>query len=157
MICMIKSAYSMLDNNVITWAPMSFLILGQLKELLDPEYPIGLVDLGILKMETICNTSQGWSNLTLNTIVFFPTYGLCKLAPLLGITLYVSIFKRLVITMLFKLNNEKWFVVFKIQVTKQDHQGGDIISKQLNDPERLSAALENEAIRGEVLKCWPLL
>jgi len=59
--------------------------------------------------------------------------------------------------MLFKLNNEKWFVVFKIQVTKQDHQGGDIISKQLNDPERLSAALENEAIRGEVLKCWPLL
>ena len=54
---------------------------------------------------------------------------------------------------LFKLVITNWFVHFKVKLTNKDHKIGENITKQLNDKERLSAALENKSIRISVLKC----
>lgn len=49
--------------------------------------------------------------------------------------------------------NPKWLMNFKITIDKQYHTAAENITKQLNDKERLSAALENNAIRLSVLRC----
>jgi len=142
-----------MDNKIITWTPIGFLVLSQLKELLDPEYPIELVNLGILKIEKIENKGNNWSQVTLIGLEFLPTYGQCKMAPLLGITLFAAVFKRWLILLVMKIKNKRWLVFYKIKVSKKDHHSGEIITQQLNDQERLSAALENTAIRLAILNC----
>ena len=54
---------------------------------------------------------------------------------------------------LIKIVNNKWVIKFKIFLPQKNHTVGNSITKQLNDMERLSAALENNSIRLSILKC----
>jgi len=140
-------------NYIISWAPLGFSIFFQLFEIIDPEFPIVLIKLKVLKLEFIKILFYIPFQKLVYSISFFPTFGKCKLAPLLGITLFSTYFKKTTMKKLFKLVIAKWFVHFKVKLTNKDHKNGENITKQLNDKERLSAALENKSIRISVLKC----
>lgn len=141
----------------ISWIPIGFVILSQLNWIIDPEYPILIIDLEILKLESIIIKNKIFSQLVSYEISFFPTYGQCKLAPLLGISIIMSILKKSTLKKAFKQTNKKWSLNFKIILTNKNHTAGENITKQLNDRERLSAALENSSIRLSVLKCMKLI
>lgn len=140
-------------NSVLSWVPLGFLILYQLAEIIDPEFPLLLPRLKILILQGITVNTKIYSQAITFTIFFFPTYGQCKLAPLLGINILSSLFKRFTTKTFVKINNEKWLINLKIKLTNRNHDVGENITKQLNDRERLSAALENNFIRLSVLKC----
>lgn len=140
-------------NFLISWAPIGFAIFGQLIKIIDPEFPITLVKLKVIKIEFITIFTHISSQKLVYTISFFPTYGKCKLAPLLGITLFSVYFKKSTLKKLFKLGNKNWYIFFKVKLANKDHKIGENITKQLNDEERLSAAMENKFIRLSILKC----
>lgn len=129
------------------------MIYNNLAEIIDPEYPISLSDLRILKLEGIFVYNQIPSFLTIYTVSFFPTYGQCKLAPLVGISLNMFLHNRLTLKKLVKTSQKNWLTVFKTNLDNKYHTTGKNISKQLSDTERLSAAFENNYIRHSVLKC----
>lgn len=137
----------------ISWAPINFLIFNHLTKTVDPEYPLTLSDLGILKLEHIEVVNQNSSYLTIQKISFFPTFGQCKLAPLLGITIFFLIQSKITIKKLVKIYHRNWLPVFKINLDNNVHAIGENITRQLNDTERLSAALENNSIRLSALRC----
>jgi len=137
----------------ISWAPISFLIFSNLAEIIDPEYPISFSDLKILKLEGIFICNQISSFLTTCVVSFFPTYGQCKLAPLVGISLNMFLHNRLTLKNLFKISQKNWLTVYKTNLDNSNHATGKNISRQLGDTERLSAAFENNYIRLSVLKC----
>jgi len=141
----------------ISWIPIGFVLLSQLNWIIDPEYPILIFDLEILKLESIIIKNKIFSQLVSYEISFFPTYGQCKLAPLLGISIIMAILKKSTLKKAFKQTNKKWSLNFKITLTDKKHTAGENITKQLNDRERLSAALENSSIRLSVLKCMKLI
>ena len=97
--------------------------------------------------------NQTSSSLTIQKISFFPTFGQCKLAPLLGITIFFLIQSKITIKKLVKIYHRKWLPVFTINLDNNVHTIGKNITRQLNDTERLSAALENNSIRLSALKC----
>jgi hypothetical protein len=140
-------------SDIISWAPIGFSIFFQLVEIIDPEFPIVLIKLKVLKLEFIKILIYIPFQKLIYSISFFPTYGKCKLAPLIGITLFSAFFKKTTIKKLFKLLITSWFIHFKVKLANRDHKTGENITKQLNDKERLSAALENKFIRISVLKC----
>jgi hypothetical protein len=148
-----NTASIILYPNLVTWVPIGFSILGQLCDIIDPEYPIDLVCLEVLILEAIEIVPKPSSRITIHTIYFFPTYGQCKLAPLLGISINLTLFQKSTINQLVSMYNPKWLMNFKITIDKQYHTAAENITKQLNDKERLSAALENNAIRLSVLRC----
>jgi len=149
----IKNNKNFLPNYLISWAPLGFSIFFQLFEIIDPEFPIVLINLKVLKLEFIKILFYIPSQKLVYSISFFPTYGKCKLAPLIGITLFSAYFKKNTMKKLVKLVITNWFIHFKVKLTNKDHKIGENITKQLNDKERLSAALENRSIRISVLKC----
>jgi|EP00802_Teleaulax_amphioxeia_P004232 hypothetical protein len=140
-------------NVLISWAPIGFSIFNQLNKIIDPEFPIILVKLKVIKIEFIQIFTYIPSQKLVYSISFFPTYGKCKLAPLLGINLFSSYFKRSTLKKLFKLTTKNWFIHFKVKLANKDHKIGENITKQLNDKERLSAAIENKFIRLSILNC----
>jgi hypothetical protein len=149
----IKNDFKFSIIRSVSWIPIGFFILSQLNSIIDPEYPILIFDLEILKLESIIIKNKIFSQLVSYEISFFPTYGQCKLAPLLGISIIMSILKKSTLKKAFKQINKKWSLNFKIILTNENHSTGENITKQLNDRERLSAALENSSIRLSVLKC----
>lgn len=142
-----------LPNYIISWAPIGFTIFFQLDEIIDPEFPILLIKLRVLKLEFIKILFYIPFQKLVYSISFFPTYGKCKLAPLIGIILFSTYFKKITMKKLIKLVFTSWFIHFKVKLANNDHTIGENITKQLNDKERLSAALENKSIRISVLKC----
>ena len=140
-------------NFLISWAPIGFSIFCQLIKIIDPEFPIILVKLKVIKIEFIKIYTHIPSQKLVYSISFFPTYGKCKLAPLLGITLFSAYFKKSTLNKLFKLTVRNWFIHFKVKLANKDHKIGENITKQLNDKERLSSAIENKFIRLSILKC----
>jgi len=140
-------------TTVLSWAPFGFTVLCELDDIIDPEFPFSLTELNILKLESIEIIIRTSSSLLIYLIPFYPTYGQCKLAPLIGIVTITSIFRFLSLIKLARSNNDKWLVNFKVNLSSDDHKIGENITKQINDKERLSAALENRSIRLSILKC----
>lgn len=140
-------------NTILSWVPSGFVILCELDDIIDPEFPFPLTELNILKLESIEVITRTSSSSLIYLIPFFPTYGQCKLAPLIGIVTITSMFRFLSLIKLARLNNDKWLIIFKVNLSDDDHKIGENITKQINDKERLSAALENKSIRLSILKC----
>ena len=142
-----------IKKKILTWAPLGFSIINQFDSIIDPEYPMILSELKIIKLERIIITSKLSSRSIVCNLSFFPTYGQCKLAPLIGIAIAIYTLKISSMKKLIKIFNNKWVIKFKIFLPQKNHTVGNSITKQLNDMERLSAALENNSIRLSILKC----
>jgi metal-sulfur cluster biosynthetic enzyme len=111
-----------------------FDVYQMIADIRDPEHPHTLADLGIVDDENITVIHSPPSTVRIN-VTFTPTVGHCSLASLIGLCIREKIRRELV-------------EPFKLQVCVAEgtHDSEEDINKQLNDKERVCAAMENEAL-----------
>lgn len=113
-------------------------VFDHIRNLNDPEHPLTLEQLSVVSVEQIRVQDPG------NTVLvqFTPTIPHCSMATLIGLCIRVKLLrtlpKRLKVT---------------IEIYPGSHQSELVINKQLNDKERVAAALENKHLLDVVSKC----
>jgi metal-sulfur cluster biosynthetic enzyme len=113
-------------------------IFEMIRYLNDPEHPLTLEQLNVVSI-----TNISVENKTKNIeILFTPTIPHCSMATLIGLCIRVKILRSL---------SNQYKVTIK--VFPGTHQSEDSINKQLNDKERVAAALENIHLLDAVNKC----
>ncbi|OQR86061.1 hypothetical protein ACHHYP_11042 [Achlya hypogyna] len=109
-----------------------------LRHLNDPEHPLTLEQLKVMTLENIY-VDDAASRVK---VQFTPTIPHCSMATLIGLCIRVKLLRSL----------PKRFKV-DIRITPGTHITEDAINKQLNDKERVAAALENAHLLNVVNKC----
>jgi metal-sulfur cluster biosynthetic enzyme len=104
----------------------------------DPEHPLTLEQLNVAQLSLV-TCSDAASTIDLN---FTPTIPQCGMATLIGLCLRVKLIRSL--PRRFKVS---------IRITPGSHASEAEINKQLNDKERVAAALENAHLLEVVNKC----
>jgi metal-sulfur cluster biosynthetic enzyme len=122
------------DNIVDDWSESELFDL--LRNINDPEHPLTLEQLNVIRPELIK------INKNLITINFTPTIPHCSMATLIGLSIRVQLIRT--IPERFKVD---------IKVTEGTHQSEGQVNKQLNDKERVAAALENTHLLKVVNQC----
>ena len=102
------------------------------------EHPLTLEQLKVLQLSNI--QVDDHSNTV--CIYFTPTIPHCSMATLIGLCIRVKLLRSL--PSRFKV---------RILISPGSHQSESAINKQLNDKERVAAALENSHLLGVVNKC----
>ena len=110
-------------------------IFDMLRNIDDPEHPLTLEQLSVVKPNLIKVADN------LVNVQFTPTIPNCSMATLIGLMIRVKLERSL--PMRFKVD-------VKIEAGKHDQEKD--INKQLNDKERVLAALENAGLVGMVNK-----
>ena len=113
-------------------------IFDLLRTINDPEHPLTLEELKVCQLELITLNNEK-SEINLN---FTPTIPHCSMATLIGLCIRVKLIRSLPAR--FKI---------KIEITPGSHSTEEQINKQLNDKERVAAALENNHLLEIVNKC----
>lgn len=113
-------------------------IFEHIRHLNDPEHPLTLEQLKVLCVEDILvdNTNK------FVTVYFTPTIPHCSMATLIGLSIRVKLLRSL---------SQRYKVTVKI--SPGTHQSEEAVNKQLNDKERVAAALENVHLLDVVNKC----
>jgi len=112
----------------------------------DPEKPFSLEDLDVVQEELISVSKEGqhreqpWVSATVR---FKPTVPHCSLATLIGLCLRTRLERTL----------PAGSVKLDILVLEGSHQTASEVSKQINDKERVAAAMENPNLRATVEEC----
>ncbi|KAF8515871.1 transcription-related protein [Gautieria morchelliformis] len=111
-------------------------VFDLIRSISDPEHPLSLEELAVVSAPQIkvshCNVS----------IEFTPTVPHCGLSTLIGLSIRVRLLRSL--PNRFKVD---------IKVKPGSHQSEESVNKQLNDKERVAAALENSALLDVVEQC----
>lgn len=107
----------------------------------DPEKPETLEELDVVKEECV-EVKRFNGDEYLIKIIFIPTVPHCSLASLIGLCLRSKLEKCL--PEKFKLD---------IFIKEGTHSTADEINKQINDKERIAAAMENPNLRTLVNRC----
>ncbi|OMO56906.1 hypothetical protein CCACVL1_26182 [Corchorus capsularis] len=115
-----------------------FSILNFVRDIRDPEHPYSLEQLSVLSEESITVDEK----LGRILITFTPTIQHCSMATVIGLCLRVKL--KECFPPHFKLD---------IKVAPGSHADEDSVNKQLNDKERVAAALENPNLRQLVDEC----
>ncbi|KAM7430046.1 Cytosolic iron-sulfur assembly component 2A [Porites harrisoni] len=108
---------------------------------MDPELPQTLEELSVIEEEFI-EIHQTGNDEYIIKIEFKPTAPHCSLATLIGLCLRVKLERSLPYK--FKLD---------IFLSKGTHSTEDEINKQINDKERIAAAMENPNLKKIVEEC----
>uniref|UniRef100_K3WKJ9 MIP18 family-like domain-containing protein n=1 Tax=Globisporangium ultimum (strain ATCC 200006 / CBS 805.95 / DAOM BR144) TaxID=431595 RepID=K3WKJ9_GLOUD len=109
-----------------------------LRHINDPEHPLTLEQLKVMSLENIhVDDKKG-----LVKVFFTPTIPHCSMATLIGLCLRVKLLRSL--PSRFKVD---------ILITPGTHSSEAAVNKQLNDKERVAAALENSHLLHVVNKC----
>ena len=120
-------------------------IYDLIREIRDPEHPLSLEALGVVNLENIKVTDSidedGRKNDTISVIIT-PTIPHCSLATLIGLSIHTQLKRTL---------PER----FKVKVTIEEgtHEQEDQLNRQLNDKERVFAALENKNLLKVINQC----
>ncbi|GAA97803.1 uncharacterized protein L969DRAFT_89651 [Mixia osmundae IAM 14324] len=114
-------------------------IFDLLRSITDPEHPLTLEQLAVVSSSQITVTHGARPHVL---VEFTPTIPHCSMATLIGLTLRVRLLRAL---------PERFKV--DIRVRKGSHQSENAVNKQLNDKERVAAALENQHLLGVVHQC----
>ncbi|KAG9104165.1 Cytosolic iron-sulfur assembly component 2B [Ceratobasidium sp. 370] len=111
-------------------------IFDLLRSINDPEHPLTLEQLKVVSAEQI--------TVSPNHILvrFTPTIPHCSMATLIGLSMRVRLLRSLP-------NRYK----VDIMIQEGTHQSENAVNKQLNDKERVAAALENSHLLGVVEQC----
>ena len=123
-------------------------IFDSLRNLNDPEHPLTLEQLNVCQLQLIQVIDTAKQSLV--HIRFTPTIPHCGMATLIGLSIRVKMLRAL---------PSRFKVI--VEITSGTHASEYAINKQLNDKERVSAALENETLLDVVNKCiaktdnWP--
>ena len=104
----------------------------------DPEHPYTLEQLHVIVSDQITVDDRG------NTVLieFTPTIPHCTMATLIGLCIRVRLMRCL---------SRRFKII--VRVTQGSHQSEDQVNRQLNDKERVAAALENQQLLGVVNQC----
>ncbi len=113
-------------------------IFEHIRNLNDPEHPLTLEQLNVVSVENVKVEDPG----DYVYVQFTPTIPHCSMATLIGLTIRVKLLR--VLPMRFKVI---------VKISPGTHQSEIAINKQLNDKERVAAALENKHLLGVVNKC----
>ncbi|EGF78012.1 hypothetical protein BATDEDRAFT_13575 [Batrachochytrium dendrobatidis JAM81] len=104
-------------------------IFELIRNINDPEHPLTLEQLNVARQDLVTVTNNTNSIL----VRFTPTIPHCSMATLIGLCIRVRLLRSL--PSKFKVD---------IIVTEGTHQSEMAVNKQLNDKERVAAALENK-------------
>ena len=113
-------------------------VFDHIRNLNDPEHPLTLEQLNVVSLENVEVKDPG----NFVYVQFTPTIPHCSMATLIGLTIRVKLLRVL---------PTRFKVIVKI--SPGTHQSEMAINKQLNDKERVAAALENKHLLGVVNKC----
>lgn len=113
-------------------------IFDLIRDIKDPEHPLTLEELNVVREDQITLGSDGKSV----TVEFSPTISRCSLAPLIGISIIVKMIRTL-----------PEYLKIDVRISSGSHESEDAYNKQLNDKERVAAALENSGVIGVINKC----
>ena len=113
-------------------------VFEHIRHLNDPEHPLTLEQLNVVSVQNITVNDIG------NTVFvqFTPTIPHCSMATLIGLCIRVKLLRSL--PSRFKV---------KVEIYPGAHQQEHQVNKQLNDKERVAAALENNHLLDVVNKC----
>ncbi|KAH3837024.1 cytosolic iron-sulfur assembly component 2A-like [Dreissena polymorpha] len=112
-----------------------------IKDIRDPEKPQTLEELNVIQESNVL--VQQFSEDTIHVkIIFVPTVPHCSLASLIGLCLRQKL--------LTELPNKHKLDIF---IKEGSHDTADEINKQINDKERIAAAMENPNLRKLVNEC----
>ena len=103
-------------------------IFSHIKDINDPEHPYSLEQLAVVSEENV-RVEDEFSRLT---VFFTPTVEHCSMATLIGLSIRVKLMR--VLPKRFKVD---------VKVSKGSHASEAQVNKQLQDKERVAAALEN--------------
>ncbi|XP_037908518.1 MIP18 family protein galla-1 isoform X2 [Hermetia illucens] len=117
-------------------------IYDALRTIRDPEKPHTLEDLNVVYEDGIFVQNPTKSNVYVVRIEFNPTVPHCSLATLIGLCIRIKIERSLP-------HNIK----LDIYIKKGAHSTEIEINKQINDKERIAAAMENPNLRELVENC----
>ncbi len=115
-----------------------------IKDVADPEKPYTLEQLEVVKEELVRVTKRGGGeDAFVASVGFVPTIPHCSLATLIGLCLRTKLERALPVGV-FK---------FDLYVVPGSHHTAEEITKQINDKERVAAAMENPSLRETVEQC----
>ncbi|KAG2191483.1 hypothetical protein INT46_001034 [Mucor plumbeus] len=113
-------------------------VFDLIRSISDPEHPLTLEQLNVTQFDHI-----EVNNVTNKVLIeFTPTIPHCSMATLIGLCIRVRLLRSLPDR--FKVD---------IRVRKGTHQSEGAVNKQLNDKERVAAALENNHLLEVVNQC----
>lgn len=130
-----------LDPETLEWKETIFDLIRRIR---DPEKPETLEELEVVREELVVVAKRPGGNKTFTvTVGFVPTVPHCSLATLIGLCLTV------------KLGRDLPPGLFKIDlfIRPDSHDSAEEITKQINDKERVSAAMENPNLASTVEEC----
>ncbi|PWN98296.1 hypothetical protein FA09DRAFT_329896 [Tilletiopsis washingtonensis] len=122
----------------------SFEVYDLVRSISDPEHPLTLEQLAVVNAQHISVDEGDAAKGRLPTVLleFTPTIPHCSMATLIGLALRVRLLRAL--PPRYKVD---------IRVREGTHQSEKAVNKQLNDKERVAAALENQHLLGVVADC----
>ncbi|KAJ1019398.1 hypothetical protein NDA16_004515 [Ustilago loliicola] len=119
-------------------------IYDLIRSIADPEHPLTLEQLAVVNANhiTVSHGDNATNKLPHVLLEFTPTIPHCSMATLIGLSLRVRLLRALPDR--FKVD---------IRVRPGTHQSENAVNKQLNDKERVAAALENSHLFNVVQGC----
>lgn len=122
----------------------SFEVFQHLKSINDPEHPVTLEQLNVVKPEHIyIKDPVGSSGLKTILVHFTPTIPHCSMATLIGLSIQMKLIRS--------LPPHKFRIL--VQIRPGTHNSEEPINRQLADKERVAAAGENANLRRVVAAC----
>lgn len=118
--------------------PPSPLPCQHIRDIVDPEHPYTLEQLSVVSEEAVDVDDAG----SVVRVQFTPTVEHCSMATLIGLCIRVKLLRAL--PPRFKLD---------IALAPGSHASEAAVNKQLNDKERVAAALENPSLVDMVDRC----
>ena len=113
-------------------------VFQMLRHLNDPEHPLTLEQLNVVRLEDI-HVDDEKNRVQVN---FTPTIPHCSMATVIGLCIRVKLIRSL--PSRFKVD---------VKIAEGTHAQEKPVNKQLNDKERVAAALENSHLLAVVNKC----
>lgn len=113
-------------------------VFEHIRHVNDPEHPLTLEQLNIVRLDQVTVQDPGG----IVQVQFTPTIPHCSMATLIGLCIRAKLLRAL--PSRFKVT---------VEISPGSHQSEEAINKQLNDKERVAAALENSHLSDVVNKC----
>lgn len=113
-------------------------IFDLIKDIKDPEHPLTLEELNVVREDQI-SFDPGTRVVSID---FSPTINRCSMAPLIGLSIIVKLLRSLPDEM--KVD---------VRISSGTHDSEEAYNKQLNDKERVAAALENSNLLSVINAC----
>lgn len=122
-------------------------VFDMIRDINDPEHPLTLEQLNVvsqnlIQVKDIKSTQEQMPEFSTVDIYFTPTIPHCSMATLIGLSIRVKILRSL--PSRFKVS---------VKINPGTHASENAINRQLNDKERVAAALENSHLLNVVNKC----